>query len=183
VFDPQGDKVRTVQFRGVDVHCADRSFFHDGRSSARDPGPSSSIHDDRRRRPTRQFGDRLVVDGVTFTVARGEIVALLGPNGAGKTTTLRMLAGLIAATAGTVTIDGVPMTAATGSALRAGSGSHEAPGLWDRLTVARTSRCTAGCTDLERWRNRAAALSTSWTDAAYRRARGRAVERDAAKVA
>ena len=56
---------------------------------------------------TRDFGDRTAVRGLTLDVARGEIVALLGPNGAGKTTTLRMLAGLIAPTSGTVRIDGV----------------------------------------------------------------------------
>jgi len=108
---------------------------------------------------TRQFGNRVVVDRVTFTVARGEIVALLGPNGAGKTTTLRMLAGLIAATAGSVTIDGVPMTAATGSALRRRIGFlTEAPGLWDRLTVRENLAVYSRLYGLERWEDRAAAL-------------------------
>jgi ABC-2 type transport system ATP-binding protein len=108
---------------------------------------------------TRQFGNRVVVDRVTFTVARGEIVALLGPNGAGKTTTLRLLAGLIAATAGTVTIDGVPMTAATGSALRRRIGFlTEAPGLWDRLTVRENLAVYSRLYGLERWEDRAAAL-------------------------
>ena len=55
---------------------------------------------------TRRFGSRVVVDNVSFEVGRSEIVALLGPNGAGKTTTRRMLAGLIAPSAGTVTIAG-----------------------------------------------------------------------------
>jgi ABC-2 type transport system ATP-binding protein len=85
---------------------------------------------------TRRFGSRTVVNDVTFQVARGEIVALLGPNGAGKTTTLRMLAGLIAPTSGSVAIDGVQMTRATGHSLRSRIGFlTEAPGLWDRLTV------------------------------------------------
>jgi ABC-2 type transport system ATP-binding protein len=87
-------------------------------------------------RLTRRFGSRTVVDDVTLQVARGEIVALLGPNGAGKTTTLRMLAGLIAPTSGTIEIDGVPLTRATGMAVRSRIGFlTEAPGLWDRLTV------------------------------------------------
>ncbi len=55
---------------------------------------------------TRRFGARVAVDSVSFDIARGEIFALLGPNGAGKTTTLRMLAGLIAPSAGSVTIGG-----------------------------------------------------------------------------
>jgi len=94
---------------------------------------------------TRQFGSRVVVDRATFTVARGEIVALLGPNGAGKTTTLRMLAGLIAPTSGSIVIGGVPLTPATGGHLRSQIGFlTEMPGLWDRLTVAENLRVYAG---------------------------------------
>ena len=85
---------------------------------------------------TRRFGTRAVVDDITLDVGRGEIVALLGPNGAGKTTTMRMIAGLIRADAGSVAIDGVPLTAASGSRLRGRLGFlTEAPGLWDRLSV------------------------------------------------
>lgn len=85
---------------------------------------------------TRCFAGRPVVDDVSLEVGRSEIVALLGPNGAGKSTTLRLLAGLIAPTAGSVAIDGVRLTRATGSALRRKIGFlTEVPGLWDRLTV------------------------------------------------
>jgi ABC-2 type transport system ATP-binding protein len=108
---------------------------------------------------TRTFGKRVVVDDVTFAVERGEIVALLGPNGAGKTTTLRMLAGLIAATAGTVTIDGVPMNGSTGSALRRRIGFlTEAPGLWDRLTVRENLAIYSHLYELDGWERRAAPL-------------------------
>ena len=87
-------------------------------------------------RLTRRFGDRVVVDDVSFEVGRSEIVALLGPNGAGKTTILRMLGGLIAPTSGSVVIDGVQLTGATGATLRTRIGFlPETPGLWDRLTV------------------------------------------------
>jgi ABC-2 type transport system ATP-binding protein len=48
------------------------------------------------------------VRGVSFEVQRGEIFGFLGPNGAGKTTTIKMLMGLVAATAGTMEILGVP---------------------------------------------------------------------------
>jgi ABC-2 type transport system ATP-binding protein len=90
---------------------------------------------------TRRFGSRVVVDNVSFEVARSEIVALLGPNGAGKTTTLRMLAGLIAPTSGSIAVDGVRLTRATGAWLRARMGFlTEAPGLWDRLTVRENLR-------------------------------------------
>jgi ABC-2 type transport system ATP-binding protein len=93
---------------------------------------------------TRRFGPRTVVDKVTFDVARSEIVALLGPNGAGKTTTMRMLAGLIGASAGSVTIDGLRLTRDTGTALRRRIGFlTETPGLWDRLTVRENLRVYA----------------------------------------
>lgn len=49
---------------------------------------------------TRTFGHFTAVDGLTLTIAEGEVFGLLGPNGAGKTTTIRMLAGLIGKTSG-----------------------------------------------------------------------------------
>ena len=52
------------------------------------------------------FGRFRAVDGVSLDVAAGEIHGFLGPNGAGKTTTIRMVAGLLAPTAGRVVIDG-----------------------------------------------------------------------------
>jgi ABC-2 type transport system ATP-binding protein len=94
---------------------------------------------------TRRFGSRVVVDNVSFEVGRSEIVALLGPNGAGKTTTMRMLAGLIAPTSGSVTIDGVGLTRATGTLLRSRLGFlTETPGVWDRLTVRENLEVYAG---------------------------------------
>ena len=45
---------------------------------------------------TKSFGDAVAVDGISLSVAPGEIYGLLGPNGAGKTTTLRVLAGILA---------------------------------------------------------------------------------------
>jgi ABC-2 type transport system ATP-binding protein len=85
---------------------------------------------------SRRFGDRLALEDVSFTLQAGEIFALLGPNGAGKTTTLRVLAGLIAPSSGSVEIDGQPMGPRSAPQLRARIGFlTEAPGLWDRLTV------------------------------------------------
>ena len=55
---------------------------------------------------TKKFGDLAVVDGVTFSVKEGELMALLGPSGGGKTTVLRMIAGLEMPTAGDVFIRG-----------------------------------------------------------------------------
>jgi ABC-2 type transport system ATP-binding protein len=57
---------------------------------------------------TKRFGDRLAVDGVTFSIGRGEIFGLLGPNGAGKSTTVNMLSTYLAPDSGRVVIDGLP---------------------------------------------------------------------------
>ncbi len=58
----------------------------------------------------KSYGRRRVVDGVSFSVGRGEIVGLLGPNGAGKTTSFRMTCGMIEPQAGKVLLDGVDVT-------------------------------------------------------------------------
>ncbi|GIP54626.1 ABC transporter ATP-binding protein [Paenibacillus vini] len=54
----------------------------------------------------KKFGTRTAVKGISFELEEGGCTALLGPNGAGKTTTLRMLAGLLSPTSGSVAIDG-----------------------------------------------------------------------------
>ena len=58
----------------------------------------------------RRYGDLRAVDGVSFHIDAGETYGLLGPNGAGKTTTISMVAGLIPADAGTVTVAGETMS-------------------------------------------------------------------------
>ncbi len=55
---------------------------------------------------TKRFGDKLAVDGLSFTVEPGRITGFLGPNGAGKTTTMRLILGLDRPTRGRVTING-----------------------------------------------------------------------------
>ncbi len=52
----------------------------------------------------KQFGPKLAVDGISFTVAKGEVLGFLGPNGAGKSTTMRMLTGFLTPTDGSVKI-------------------------------------------------------------------------------
>jgi len=56
------------------------------------------------------YGGLTALDDVSFTVNRGEIVGLLGPNGAGKTTTINMVLGVLAATTGSVEIDGIDIS-------------------------------------------------------------------------
>lgn len=55
---------------------------------------------------TKAFGEKTAVDGITFSVNKGEILGFLGPNGAGKTTTMRVLTGYLPATQGTAKIAG-----------------------------------------------------------------------------
>ena len=55
---------------------------------------------------TKRFGDVCAVNGISFSVARGQTVALLGGNGAGKTTTISMLLGLLLPTGGRIEILG-----------------------------------------------------------------------------
>src|SRR3978361_1379126 len=55
---------------------------------------------------TKRYGDKVAVDGLSFTVRPGIVTGFLGPNGAGKSTTMRMLLGLERPTAGSVTVNG-----------------------------------------------------------------------------
>ena len=54
----------------------------------------------------KAFGPNRAVDGISFTVERGEVLGFLGPNGAGKSTTMRMIMGLDRPTSGDVTVNG-----------------------------------------------------------------------------
>lgn len=55
----------------------------------------------------KRYGDKQAVDGISFSVKKGEIFGILGPNGAGKTTTLEMMETLRPIDSGTVIIDGI----------------------------------------------------------------------------
>jgi ABC-2 type transport system ATP-binding protein len=62
---------------------------------------------------TKRYGEKVAVDGLTFTVKPGTVTGFLGPNGAGKSTTMRMIAGLDQPTAGRVLVNGRDYRAAT----------------------------------------------------------------------
>ena len=56
------------------------------------------------------YGDRTVVNDISFSVSKSEVVGLLGPNGAGKTTTFYMVVGLVKADGGKVFLDNEDLT-------------------------------------------------------------------------
>ncbi len=58
----------------------------------------------------KRFGRKKVVDGVSLSVERGEVVGLLGPNGAGKTTIFNMVLGIVVPTSGRIYLDGEDIT-------------------------------------------------------------------------
>lgn len=61
---------------------------------------------------TKRFGQLVAVDDVTMSVSAGEVLGFLGPNGAGKSTTMKMIAGFLEPTSGTVTVCGHDVTRA-----------------------------------------------------------------------
>jgi ABC-2 type transport system ATP-binding protein len=75
----------------------------DSLAGTTEPGPAPMLHCAGLR---KWYGDRLAVDGVSFSIAEAECYGLLGPNGAGKTTTISMLCGLTVRDEGEISIDG-----------------------------------------------------------------------------
>lgn len=84
-------------------------------------------------RLTKVFTKR-AVDGLDLTIRPGELYALLGPNGAGKTTTLRMVAGLLKPTSGSISVFGVDAVANPRAAKQMIAWLPDEPLLYDKLT-------------------------------------------------
>lgn len=82
---------------------------------------------------TKRFDGLVAVDGLTLSVAPGEIVVLLGPNGAGKTTTVRMLGALLRPTRGRAWVAGHDVLAEPEAARRSVGLLTEYPGLYRRM--------------------------------------------------
>ncbi|HXT86768.1 MAG TPA: ABC transporter ATP-binding protein [Verrucomicrobiae bacterium] len=85
---------------------------------------------------TKAFGDKTAVDGITFSVNKGEILGFLGPNGAGKTTTMRVLTGYLPATQGTAKIAGFDVFNDSMEVRRRIGYLPETPPLYFDMTVA-----------------------------------------------
>lgn len=84
---------------------------------------------------TKQYGNYLAVDDVSFTVADGQICGLLGSNGAGKSTIMNILTGYLSATSGQVTVAGHPLPEEADAAKACVGYLPEQPPLYPEMTV------------------------------------------------
>ena len=84
---------------------------------------------------TKRYGDQLALDGISFTVERGEVLGFLGPNGPGKSTCMNILTGYISSTEGNVKIDGIDMLKNPEEAKRKIGYLPEIPPLYLDMTV------------------------------------------------
>ena len=90
------------------------------------------------------YGTFTAVDGVSLQVERGEIHGFLGPNGAGKTTTIRMIAGLLQPTAGSVIINGHDMARNPEEAKASLGFIPDRPFIYEKLTAGEFLRFHGG---------------------------------------
>src|SRR5580693_7381771 len=110
----------------------------------RNAGPPALI-----LRDLRKSFAKTAVDGLNLTVRAGELYALLGPNGAGKTTTLRMVAGLLKPTSGSIRVFGVDALADPAGAKQLIAWAPDEPMLYDRLTPMEYLEFVAGLWGVE----------------------------------
>ena len=98
----------------------------------------------------KRFGDRVAFEDVSLEIGYGEVFGFLGPNGAGKTTTVRTLGTLIAPSAGSATVAGIPLAPENGVEIRREiSIMPELPGLYPRLSVRENLECFADLYEVE----------------------------------
>jgi osmoprotectant transport system ATP-binding protein len=105
---------------------------------------------------TRRYGERLAVDGVSFRVEAGELLALVGASGSGKTTTLKMINRLVSPTAGQVLVEGKDAAAVETHQLRRRIGYvFQGVGLFPHMTVGENVAVPLRLAGWERERARA----------------------------
>jgi ABC-2 type transport system ATP-binding protein len=83
---------------------------------------------------TKKYGKFTAVEGISLEVPRGELFGLLGPNGAGKTTTMRMIAGILQPTSGSIQVAGVDMLSRPLEAKSRLGFIPDRPFVYDKLT-------------------------------------------------
>ncbi len=84
---------------------------------------------------TKKFDDFIAVDGISFSVEKGDIFAFLGPNGAGKTTTIRMLTTMLKPTSGEILLNGFDPVKDSNGARHSFGIVFQDPSLDDELTA------------------------------------------------
>jgi len=92
----------------------------------------------------KRYGNFTAVDGVSLTVAPGQIHGFLGPNGAGKTTSIRMIAGLLKPTAGRIIVNGHDLDREPEAAKAALGFIPDRPFIYEKLTAGEFLRFHAG---------------------------------------
>ncbi len=92
---------------------------------------------------TKRYGAHTAVDDLSFTAAPGQIYGFLGPNGAGKSTTMNIMTGYLAATSGTVLIDGLDIQKEPEAAKQKIGYLPEVPPVYTDMTVAEYLRFAA----------------------------------------
>jgi ABC-2 type transport system ATP-binding protein len=98
----------------------------------------------RLRQLTKRYGNFTAVNDISLDVPKGELFGFLGPNGAGKTTTLRMIAGILQATAGTVEVAGHDIDKEPQAAKSRLGFIPDRPYVYEKLTGAEFLRFVAG---------------------------------------
>jgi ABC-2 type transport system ATP-binding protein len=93
---------------------------------------------------TKRYGNKTAVDGLSLRIERGELFAFLGPNGAGKTTTIKLMAGLLFPTAGTIRIGGFDLREHGRQARQLISYVPDQPYLYEKLTGREILQFIAG---------------------------------------
>ena len=92
---------------------------------------------------TKKYADFPAVNGLNLSVEKGEVFGFIGPNGAGKTTTIKMMAGVLEPTSGTVTIAGINMLERPEAAKRKIGFIPDRPYLYEKLTGMEFLKFTA----------------------------------------
>ena len=119
-------------------------------------------------RLTKTFGGKAAVADLDLTVRSGELYALLGPNGAGKTTTLRMVAGLLAPTSGSISVFGIDALRDPAAAKAIIAWAPDEPMLYDRLNPMEYLEFVAGLWGVEGKTARAKAEEHEEADCDFR---------------
>src|ERR687895_1622403 len=96
---------------------------------------------------TKRYGGFTAVDAIDLTVPRGELFGFLGPNGAGKTTTLRMIAGILEPSAGSVRIAGINLASDPIAAKAKLGFIPDRPFIYEKLSGIEFLRFVAGLYD------------------------------------